>query len=138
MMVSQIAFVSAVFPEFSELSPEESDEKNKAKSDEIEANPVKAKVFAKFSIATGTAMWKIVVSICLSAMQMVPTVAMSPQVIVMLMRLQPLLASVMTLRFQPMTRISFSRLLRQRLDLGAPTTICAALISPRRAKNGRH
>ena len=44
---SKIAFVSAVYPEFSELSPKESDEKNKAKSDEIEANPVKAKVFGK-------------------------------------------------------------------------------------------
>ena len=42
-----IAFVSTVYPEFSELPFEESDAKNKAKMDAIEKNPVKAKVFTK-------------------------------------------------------------------------------------------
>ena len=44
---SHIAFVSAVYPEFSELPFAESDKKNKEKSDAIEANPVKAKTFTK-------------------------------------------------------------------------------------------
>ncbi len=44
---SHIAFVSAVFPEFSELPFAESDKKNKEKNDAIEANPVKAKTFTK-------------------------------------------------------------------------------------------
>ncbi|MBL8814015.1 MAG: S9 family peptidase [Planctomycetaceae bacterium] len=42
-----IAFVSAVYPEFSALPFKESDAKNKAKADEIEASPVKARVFKK-------------------------------------------------------------------------------------------
>ena len=42
-----IAFVSTVYPEFSELPFVESDAKNKAKMDAIEKNPVKAKVFTK-------------------------------------------------------------------------------------------
>ncbi len=42
-----IAFVSAVYPEFSEKPFAESDKLNKAKDDEIEKNPVKAKVFTK-------------------------------------------------------------------------------------------
>jgi dipeptidyl aminopeptidase/acylaminoacyl peptidase len=40
-----IAFVSAVYPEFSELAFAESDKKNKEKADAEEKNPVKAKVF---------------------------------------------------------------------------------------------
>lgn len=44
---SHIAFVSAVYPEFSEKSFPESDKLNKAKDDEIEKSPVKAKVFTK-------------------------------------------------------------------------------------------
>ena len=44
---SRMAFVSAVYPEFSELSPAESDKENQAKADAIEASPVKAKVFSK-------------------------------------------------------------------------------------------
>ena len=44
---TKIAFVSAVYPEFSELTPEESDQKNKAKSEQIETSSVKAKVFTK-------------------------------------------------------------------------------------------
>jgi dipeptidyl aminopeptidase/acylaminoacyl peptidase len=43
----RIAFVSAVFPEFSELPFEQSDAKNKEKSEAIEKDPVKAKVFTK-------------------------------------------------------------------------------------------
>lgn len=42
-----IAFVSAVYPEFSELPFAEADKKNKEKSDGIEKNPVKARVFTK-------------------------------------------------------------------------------------------
>lgn len=42
-----IAFVSTVYPEFSELPFKESDAKNKEKMDAIEKNPVKAKVFTK-------------------------------------------------------------------------------------------
>lgn len=42
---SQIAFVSAVYPEFSDKPFKESDAANKKKADEIEKNPVKAKVF---------------------------------------------------------------------------------------------
>jgi len=43
----QIAFVSAVYPEFSEKPFKESDEQNKKKKEEIEKSPVKAKVFKK-------------------------------------------------------------------------------------------
>lgn len=43
----RIAFVSAVFPEFSELPFAESDKKNKEKDEAIEKNPVKAKTFTK-------------------------------------------------------------------------------------------
>lgn len=42
-----VAFVSAVYPEFSELPFAESDKKNKEKDEEIEKSPVKAKVFTK-------------------------------------------------------------------------------------------
>jgi dipeptidyl aminopeptidase/acylaminoacyl peptidase len=42
-----VAFVSAVYPEFSELPFAESDKKNKEKDEAIEKNPVKAKVFTK-------------------------------------------------------------------------------------------
>ncbi|MBN9517612.1 S9 family peptidase [bacterium] len=44
---THVAFVSAVFPEFSTLPFAESDAKNKAKDEELEKNPVKAKVFTK-------------------------------------------------------------------------------------------
>lgn len=44
---TKIAFVSTVFPEFSELPYEESNAKNKAKLEAIDANPVKAKVYTK-------------------------------------------------------------------------------------------
>ena len=44
---SHIAFVSSVYPEFSELPFEESDKKNAAKDKEIEDSPVKAKTFTK-------------------------------------------------------------------------------------------
>ena len=43
----QIAFVSAVYPEFSDKPFAESDKLNKEKDDEIEKSPVKAKVFTK-------------------------------------------------------------------------------------------
>ena len=43
----QIAFVSAVYPEFSEKPFKESDAANKKRKEEIEKNPVKAKVFTK-------------------------------------------------------------------------------------------
>ncbi len=43
----QIAFVSAVYPEYSEKPFKESDDANKKRADEIEKNPVKAKVFTK-------------------------------------------------------------------------------------------
>ncbi len=42
-----VAFVSAVYPEFSELPFAESDKKNKEKDEAIEKNPVKAKVFTR-------------------------------------------------------------------------------------------
>jgi dipeptidyl aminopeptidase/acylaminoacyl peptidase len=42
-----IAFVSAVYPEFSEKPFKESDELNKKKADEVANSPVKAKVFTK-------------------------------------------------------------------------------------------
>jgi dipeptidyl aminopeptidase/acylaminoacyl peptidase len=42
-----VAFVSAVYPEFSELPFEESNKKNKEKEESIEKNPVKAKVFTR-------------------------------------------------------------------------------------------
>jgi dipeptidyl aminopeptidase/acylaminoacyl peptidase len=42
-----IAFVSAVYPEFSELPFAESDKKNAEKDEAIEKNPVKAKTFTK-------------------------------------------------------------------------------------------
>ena len=42
-----IAFVSSVYPEFSELPFAESDKKNQEKADAAEKNPVKAKVFTK-------------------------------------------------------------------------------------------
>jgi dipeptidyl aminopeptidase/acylaminoacyl peptidase len=41
----QIAFVSAVYPEFSEKPFKESDAVNKKRKEEVEKNPVKAKVF---------------------------------------------------------------------------------------------
>ncbi len=44
---SHIAFVSAVYPEFSEKPFKESDAANKKKADEIEKSPVKAKVHTK-------------------------------------------------------------------------------------------
>ncbi len=44
---TKIAFVSSVYPEFSTLTPAESDAKNKAKAEAVENNPVKAKVFTK-------------------------------------------------------------------------------------------
>jgi dipeptidyl aminopeptidase/acylaminoacyl peptidase len=44
---SHVAFVSAVYPEFSELPFAESDKKNKEKDDAVESNPVKAKTFTK-------------------------------------------------------------------------------------------
>ncbi|MBX7073950.1 MAG: S9 family peptidase [Pirellulales bacterium] len=43
----QIAFVSAVYPEFSALPFAESDAANKKRKEEIEKNPVKARVFDK-------------------------------------------------------------------------------------------
>lgn len=43
----RIAFVSSIYPEFSSLPFAESDAKNKAKLEEIEKSPVKAKVFTK-------------------------------------------------------------------------------------------
>jgi dipeptidyl aminopeptidase/acylaminoacyl peptidase len=42
-----VAFVSAVFPEFSHLPFKESDARNKAKTEEREKSPVKAKVFKR-------------------------------------------------------------------------------------------
>src|SRR5262249_15331966 len=44
---NEIAFVSAVYPEYSEKPFKESDEANKKRKEEIEKNPVKAKVFTK-------------------------------------------------------------------------------------------
>ncbi len=44
---SHIAFLSSVYPEFSELPFAESDAKNKEKEEAIEKNPVKAKTFTK-------------------------------------------------------------------------------------------
>ena len=44
---SHVAFVSAVYPEFSELPFAESDKKNKEKADEVGKGPVQAKVFTK-------------------------------------------------------------------------------------------
>jgi dipeptidyl aminopeptidase/acylaminoacyl peptidase len=44
---AQVAFASSVFAEFSEKPFAESDKLNKAKDDEIEKSPVKAKVFTK-------------------------------------------------------------------------------------------
>ena len=44
---SHIAFVSSVYPEFSELPFAESDKKNSANDKEIEDSPVKAKTFTK-------------------------------------------------------------------------------------------
>jgi dipeptidyl aminopeptidase/acylaminoacyl peptidase len=43
----QIAFVSAVYPEYSDKPFKESDALNKKRKEEIEKNPVKAKVFTK-------------------------------------------------------------------------------------------
>jgi dipeptidyl aminopeptidase/acylaminoacyl peptidase len=43
----QIAFVSAVYPEYSEKPFRESDESNKKKKEEIDKSPVKAKVFKR-------------------------------------------------------------------------------------------
>lgn len=43
----RIAFVSAVYPEFSSLPFAESDQKNRTKADEIEKSPVKARVFRR-------------------------------------------------------------------------------------------
>src|SRR6266849_3851003 len=43
----QVAFVSAVYPEYSEKPFKESEELNKKRKEEIEKNPVKAKVFTK-------------------------------------------------------------------------------------------
>jgi dipeptidyl aminopeptidase/acylaminoacyl peptidase len=42
-----IAFVSAVYPEYSEKPFKESDELNKKRKEEVEKNPVKAKVFTR-------------------------------------------------------------------------------------------
>ncbi len=44
---NMIAFVSAVYPEYSEKPFQESDELNKKRKDEAEKNPVKARVFTK-------------------------------------------------------------------------------------------
>ncbi len=44
---ARVAFVSTVFPEFSEKPFAESDKLNKQKDDEIEASPVKAKTFTR-------------------------------------------------------------------------------------------
>lgn len=44
---TKVAFVSAVYPEFSELPFEESDEKNHEKAEAIEKSPVKARTFTK-------------------------------------------------------------------------------------------
>jgi dipeptidyl aminopeptidase/acylaminoacyl peptidase len=44
---TRVAFVSAVWPEFSEKPFEESDKLNKEKEERLEKNPVKAKVFTK-------------------------------------------------------------------------------------------
>ena len=44
---AHVAFVSAVYPEFSELPFAESDKKNKEKDEEKEKSPVKAKVFTR-------------------------------------------------------------------------------------------
>jgi dipeptidyl aminopeptidase/acylaminoacyl peptidase len=44
---SHVAFVSAVYPEFSDKPFAESDKLNKAKDDEIEKSPVKARTFTK-------------------------------------------------------------------------------------------
>lgn len=43
----KLAFVSTIYPEFSTLPYAESDKKNKEKLDQVEKNPVKAKVFSK-------------------------------------------------------------------------------------------
>jgi dipeptidyl aminopeptidase/acylaminoacyl peptidase len=43
----QIAFVSSVYPEYSELPFRESDEKNRKRKEEIDKNPVKVKVFTR-------------------------------------------------------------------------------------------
>ena len=43
----KIAFVSAVYPEYSEKPFKESDELNKKRKEEVEKNPVKARVFTK-------------------------------------------------------------------------------------------
>jgi dipeptidyl aminopeptidase/acylaminoacyl peptidase len=42
-----VAFVSTIYPEFSELPFEESDKKNQEKEDAAEKNPVKARVFTR-------------------------------------------------------------------------------------------
>jgi Tol biopolymer transport system component len=61
-----IAFVSAVYPEFSTQPFLESDKANKDKAEAIAASPVKVLESSNAcSIATGTAMWKTSVSICL-------------------------------------------------------------------------
>ena len=44
---TNIAFVSAVYPEYAKLAFKESDAANKKKMDEIKASPIKAKVFTK-------------------------------------------------------------------------------------------
>ena len=44
---TRVAFVSAVYPEFSTLPPAESDKKNKERDEANEKSPVKAKVFTK-------------------------------------------------------------------------------------------
>ncbi len=44
---NKIAFVSAVYPEFSELPPAESDAANKQRIDEITDSPIKARVFKR-------------------------------------------------------------------------------------------
>jgi dipeptidyl aminopeptidase/acylaminoacyl peptidase len=43
----KIAFVSAVYPEYSHLPPAESDAANKKKNDEISESPIKARVFKR-------------------------------------------------------------------------------------------
>lgn len=44
---SKIAFVSAVYPEYSELEPAESDKKNKERAEQAESGPVKARVTSR-------------------------------------------------------------------------------------------
>ena len=61
-----IAFVSAVYPEYSAKPYAESNAANKQRKEEIEKNPVKARVFTGCSIGTGTPGSKTSGSICSS------------------------------------------------------------------------